>query len=791
MKFSEAWLREWVKPNIGTEQLVAQLTMAGLEVDAVEKAAPAFANVVIVQIISAEQHPDAEKLRVCQVTNGAAQFQIVCGAANARAGIKVPLAMIGAQLPGGMAIKQAKLRGVESFGMLCGASEIGLPDVLEGLLELPEDAPLGEDLRRYFSLDDNIIEVGLTPNRGDCLSILGMAREVSVLNSVAMTVPDISAVAPVIDDQFDVKVELPVDCPRYVGRVIRNIDISKPTPLWMQERLRRGGIRSIDAVVDITNYVMLELGQPMHAFDLDNLSGYIVVRGAREGEKLELLNGQQLDLQLGHLVIADKQKSLALAGIMGGQFSGVSATTKHLFLESAFFTPLKLAGRARSYGLHTDSSHRFERGVDPQLPRKAIERATALLLEICGGEPGPVSEKSSAGELPAIAEIRLRRARIEQLLGFEIKDAEVERILSALGMWLVATTDGWSVQVPSYRFDVTIEVDLLEELARVYGYNHLPVSHPVAPGELRASPERVTPTLLMRRHLQALGYQEAITYSFIDPRWQKDFDPALPPVVLTNPISADMSVMRTSLVPALVAAVRYNQNRQQPRIRLFEIGLRFVPGQSRLQQESVVAGVICGSRAAENWTEKSPAVDFFDIKGDLESLLGACGLSGRVDCAVARRDGLHPGQSALVRLDGNDIGFVGALHPQLVKAWDVAGPVYVFELLIAPISERKVPHFKELSKFPEVRRDLAIIIGQDVPVAAIIRAATEAAGELLSDAVVFDVYNGKGIEPGQKSVAFGLTFQHSQRTLNDDDVNQAMNAVINVLQNQFEASLRI
>jgi phenylalanyl-tRNA synthetase beta chain len=790
MKFSEAWLREWVNPALTTEQLVAQLTMAGLEVDGVELAAPAFNNVVVVEILSATQHPDAEKLRVCQVSNGKEQVQIVCGAANARAGIRVPLAMIGAVLPGDLAIKQAKLRGVESFGMLCGASELGLPDVVDGLLELPQDAPVGKDLREYLQLNDKIIEVGLTPNRGDCLSILGMAREVSVLNVAALKVVDTAAVAPVIDDTFAVSVEAKADCPRYVGRVIRNIDISRPTPAWMQERLRRGGIRSIDAVVDVTNYVMLELGQPMHAFDLDNLSGGIVVRGARAGETLTLLNGQQLELQAGNLVIADQQKVLALAGIMGGQQSGVSATTRHLFLESAFFTPLNLAGRARGYGLHTDSSHRFERGVDAQLQRSAIERATALLLSICGGELGPVTEIASASDLPVVAPIRLRRARISQLLGFEIADAEVERILSALGMQIAAQPDGWAVQVPSFRFDVAIEADLLEELARIYGYNRLPVSYPAAPGELQASPERVTPTLLMRRHMQALGYQEAITYSFIDPKWQKDFDPSLAPVALTNPISADMSVMRTSLVPALVAAVKYNQNRQQPRVRLFELGLRFVPGEGGLRQENMIAGVICGGRGPEGWADKTPVADFYDIKGDVEALLAGCGCSGRATFEAARRDGLHPGQAASILIDGEVAGYMGALHPQLAKAWDVTASVYVFELLIAPISERKVPHFKELSKFPEVRRDLAIIIGQDVAVASIIAAATEAAGDLLTELVVFDVYTGKGIDPGHKSIAFGLTFQHPQRTLNDEDVNVAVNAVISVLQTQFEASLR-
>lgn len=791
MKFSEAWLREWVNPALTTEQLVAQLTMAGLEVDGVEPAAPPFNNVVVVEIVAAVQHPDAEKLRVCQVSNGAEQFQIVCGAANARVGIKVPLAMIGARLPGDLNIKQAKLRGVESFGMLCGASELGLPDVIDGLLELPQDAPVGKSLRDYLQLDDSIIEVGLTPNRGDCLSVAGIAREVSVLNTAPLTHVNVAAVAPSIDDTFAVTIEALDDCPRYVGRVIRNIDISKPTPAWMSERLRRGGIRSIDAVVDITNYVMLELGQPMHAFDLDNLSGGIVVRTSRAGETLQLLNGQQLELQVGNLVIADQQKALALAGIMGGEQSGVSSTTRNLFLESAFFTPLKLAGRARSYGLHTDSSHRFERGVDSQLQRAAIERATALLLSICGGEPGPVIEVASTKDLPAAQKIQLRRARISQLLGFDIADAEVERILRALGMQVEAAAPGWQVVAPSYRFDIAIEADLLEELARVYGYNNLPVHYPSAPGQLQASPERATPTLLMRRHLQALGYQEAITYSFIDPKWQKDFDPALTPVALTNPISADMSVMRTSLVPALAAAVRYNQNRQQPRVRLFELGLRFIPGADGLRQEPMIAGIIAGNRGPESWADKTPAVDFFDLKGDVESLLAICGWSGAVSYEATKRDGLHPGQAASVVLEGQAIGFMGALHPQLAKTWDLTGAVYVFELSIAPISERKVPHFKELSKFPEVRRDLAIIIGQDVPVAAVIAEATAAAGSLLTDLVIFDIYTGKGIEPGRKSVAFGLTFQHSQRTLNDEDVNAAVDAVIKVLQTQFEASLRI
>jgi len=792
MKFSEAWLREWVNPTLTTEQLIAQLTMAGLEVDGVEPAAPAFSNVVVVEIVAATQHPDAEKLRVCQVSNGGEQFQIVCGATNARVGIKVPLATVGAQLPGDLNIKQAKLRGVDSFGMLCGASELGLPDVIDGLMELPQDAPVGKSLREYLQLDDNIIEVGLTPNRGDCLSTVGIAREVSVLNSVALTPVNTAAVLPTADDTFPVSVEAAADCPRYIGRVIRNIDISKPTPVWMRERLRRGGIRSIDAVVDVTNYVMLELGQPMHAFDLDNLVGGIVVRSAQAGEKLQLLNGQQLELQAGNLVIADQQKALALAGIMGGEQSGVSATTRHLFLESAFFAPLKLAGRARGYGLHTDSSHRFERGVDFRLQRAAIERATALLLSICGGEPGPVIEVDSPADLPAVPNIQLRRARITQLLGFDIADTEVERILKALGMQISASAEGWLVQPPSYRFDIVVEADLLEELARIYGYNNLPVRYPSAPGELQASPEKVTPTLLMRRHLQALGYQEAITYSFIDPKWQHDFDPSISPVALTNPISADMSVMRTSLVPALAAAVRYNQNRQQSRVRLFELGLRFVPGAEGLRQETVIAGVIAGGRGPESWADKSSAVDFYDLKGDLESLLALCGWAGLASWQPTKRDGLHPGQSASISIEeGQDIGYLGALHPQLAKAWDLSGPVYVFELSIATISKRKVPHFKELSKFPEVRRDLAIILGQDVPVAAVIAEAVAAAGELLTDLVVFDVYTGKGIEPGRKSVAFGLTFQHPQRTLSDEDVNAAVSAVIKVLQTQFEASLRI
>ncbi len=790
MKFSEQWLRELVQPQIGTQELADQLSLSGLEVDDVEGVAGDFTGVVVGEILTAEQHPNADKLQVCQVSDGEQTVQVVCGAPNARAGLKTAFARVGAVLPGNFKIKKAKLRQVESFGMLCAEDELGLSEDHGGIMELAADAPVGSDIREYLNLNDKIIDVDLTPNRGDCLSIAGMAREVGVLNKAAVTEVAAPAVAPVIDDRFDVELVDGHACPRYLGRVIRNINPGVATPQWMQEKLRRSGVRSIDPVVDVTNYVLLELGQPMHAFDLSKLEGGIKVRLAEEGEKLVLLDGQEVELSIDTLVIADAKGPVAMAGIMGGEPTSVTDATRDIFLESAFFAPLAIAGRARSYGLHTDSSHRFERGVDWQLQRKAIERATALLLEIVGGEAGPVIEAVAKTELPEVQQVRLRHSKVTAVLALEIPAAEIEEILTRLGMQLEAVEDGWQVTVPSYRFDISIEVDLIEEIARVYGYNNLPVHTPTAKLPIPPIAEARLTLQSLRRHLVARGYQEAITYSFIEAELQKSFDDQHDAIALANPISAEMAVMRTSLWPGLAKALQYNQHRQQSRVRLFETGQRFLPKADELVQENVVAGILAGNRDAEGWTAGKEKLDFFDAKGDLESLLALGGCGGQFNFVADRHVALHPGQTARIERNGETVGYIGALHPSLEKQLDLNGPVYLFEVSLDAVTGGKLPRFSSLSKFPESRRDLAVVADQTTPFDDIRQVVETEAGEFLKQVTLFDVYQGQGIEPGRKSLALGLTWQHPSRTLNEEEINSAVSAVVSALRERCGATLR-
>ena len=790
MKFSEQWLRSWVSPQATRDELVARLSMAGLEVDSVSPVAGAFSGVIVGEVLSTEQHPDADKLRVCQVSNGSETFQVVCGAPNVRPGLKIPFATIGAELPGDFKIKKAKLRGVESNGMLCSASELQISEDNDGLLELPADAPVGQDIREYFELNDVSIEVDLTPNRGDCLSLAGLAREVGALYDAPVTRPQIAAVAPAHDEVRPVEVLAPQACPRYLGRVVRNVDLSKPTPRWMVERLRRADVRSIDAAVDVTNYVMLELGQPMHAFDLDVIQGGIRVRMAEEGEKLVLLDGQEVTLRADTLVIADHERALAIAGVMGGEHSGVSATTRDLFLESAFFDTIAVAGKARSYGLHTDSSHRFERGVDSQLAREAMERATALLLEIVGGEAGPIIEAVDEAQLPNIAPISLRAERVEQMLGLKLDDELIVKLLGALGLSVEGGAGQWQVKVPSHRFDISLEVDLIEELARLYGYNRLPVRYPQARLAPQTKAEAVADLPVLRRLLVARGYQEAITYSFIDPKLFELFSPGVQPLTLANPISADMAAMRASLWPGLVKAVEHNLNRQQSRVRLFESGLRFVGQLDELKQEPMLAGVITGSRLPESWAHGRDGVDFFDAKADVEALLAAAGDAGSFAFVPGEHSALHPGQTARIEREGRLVGYLGAIHPELAKTLGIDQPLFLFELLLSEITAGRMPAFKELSRFPEVRRDLALLVDRDVPAENLLADIREQAGEWLTDLRLFDVYQGKGIDPLRKSLAVGLTWQHPSRTLNDDEVSTATQNILTSLEQRFNATLR-
>jgi len=798
MKFSESWLREWVNPDITTAELVEQLTMAGLEVDGVEPVAGQFSQVVVGEILEATQHPDADKLRVCQVAGAPDGVkQVVCGAPNARVGIKIPFALVGANLPPGddgkaFKIKKAKLRGVESLGMLCGQTELQAGDDDSGLWELPADAPVGTDLREYLDLNDAIIEVDLTPNRSDCLSIKGLAREVGVLNKSVVTGPTIQPVKNTCNDVFPVSLQAAEACPRYAGRVIRGVDLSKPSPHWLQEKLRRSGLRSIDPVVDITNYLLLEAGQPMHAFDLAKLKDSIIVRMAKDGEKLVLLDGQEVTLKSDTLVIADGQGPLAMAGIMGGEPSSVTATTTDIFLESAFFNPVAIAGKARNYGLHTDSSHRFERGVDYNGAVAAIERATALLLEITGGDAGPVICEDVGTALPDQQVVTLSQSRIASGLGFAIPDSEVEDILTRLGLTLASKTSAiWTFTIPSYRFDISIEQDLLEELARIYGYNKLPTTAMRIPAKITRQEESAIPSIRVAHHMISRSYQEAITYSFIDPKLEKLFadeqnDAAA--VELLNPISADMSVMRTSLLPGLLDTLMRNTNRQQQRVRLFETGLRFVPSSEGLRQTPSVAAVICGPREETGWAGVKGEVDFYDIKGDLESLLA---LNGReIHFVAGKRAGMHPGQCAEVFVGGESAGFVGALHPQLLKSQGITKNVYAFELDLEKVITATVPAFQPLSKFPEVSRDLAILVDKSVTAAALTAEIKSVAGEHLKNLKVFDVYSGEGIDPKRKSLAFSLTFQHPSRTLNEEEINSPVAAVIKRLEEVFDANLR-
>lgn len=794
MKFSESWLREWVNPALDSTALSEQLSMAGLEVDGMDKVAGDFHGVVVGEVVECGKHPEADKLQVTKVNIGSGELlDIVCGAKNCRLGLKVAVATVGAVLPGNFEIKKAKLRGQPSHGMLCSFSELGMADDSDGIIELPADAPIGQDLRDYLALDDLSIEVDLTPNRADCLGIKGLAREVAVLNKLSVCEPEVSAVPATISDSKAIQLLAPAACPRYLGRVIRNVNLSAASPLWLTEKLRRCGVRSIDPVVDVTNYVLLELGHPMHAFDLAKLDGDIQVRFAHSGEKLTLLDGNEVTLQDNTLLIADAQKALAMAGIFGGLHSGVTAETTDIFLESAFFAPQLIAGKARQYGLHTDASHRYERGVDPELQRTAMERATALLLQIVGGEAGPVVEAVAPEHLPQKAPILLTEAKLGRILGHQIAKAEVSDILSRLGLTVSETADGWQVLVPGYRFDISIAEDLIEEVARVYGYNNIPNVAPVAALKMRSFKEAALSVDTMRQLLVDRGYQEAITYSFVDPKVQQSLFPGVDALVLPNPISADMSAMRLNLWPGLLQAVQYNQSRQQNRLRLFEYGLKFIPdatAEGGVRQVPVIGGVIVGSLANEHWSIAERPVDFFDIKGDVEALLGLLSASGQVRFSAGEHSALHPGQTAQVWVNDLAAGYLGALHPEAERKLGIKGKAYLFELELAALGERQIVQAQELSKYPANRRDLAIVVKSDVHFADIVASIKKVGVNQLVDLKLFDVYTGQGVADGFKSLAIALTLQDKARTLEDKDIQQVVNQVVSVLKDDFDATLR-
>lgn len=794
MKFSESWLREWVNPAVTTDELTHQITMAGLEVDDVLPVAGEFTGVKVGKVVECGQHPDADKLRVTKVDVGAEELlDIVCGASNCREGLIVAVATVGAVLPGGFKIKKAKLRGQPSHGMLCSFTELGIDVESDGIMELPESAVIGTDIREYLSLNDVTVDVDLTANRADCFSIRGLAREVGVLNREAVTEPAANTVTESITDTVAVDIQAIDACPRYLGRVVKNVNVKATTPIWMQEKLRRCGIRSIDPVVDITNFVMLEQGQPMHAFDLSKIEGGIVVRMAEQDEKLTLLDGNEAKLNANTLVIADQNKALAIAGVFGGEGSGVTTETTDVLLESAFFAPDFIRGRARSYGLHTDSSMRFERGVDFALQNKAMERATELLVEICGGDVAPINGQEFPENLPSQNKVELRRTKLDRLLGYAIPDADVVEILERLGCEVATIDNGWSAVSPSWRFDIAIEEDLVEEVGRIFGYNNIPNQAPIASLTMNDHQEAAQPLKRVRDLLVDRGYHEAVTYSFVEPEQQKLIVPDVEPLILPFPISAEMSAMRLQLLQGLLNTVVYNQKRQQPRVRLFESGLRFIPDQAAengMRQEMMLAGVIAGTRSEEHWDIETNTVDFFDLKGDLEAILELTCNEKAYSFAATKHPALHPGQAAAIIVDGKEVGVIGTVHPELERKFGLNGRTIAFEIEWAAIDTRVLPEAVAVSKFPANRRDIALVVDENVASGAVVAACAANGGELLTDAKLFDVYQGKGVEEGKKSLAIALTLQSVERTLEEADIASTVDAVVTAVAEQFNATLR-
>ncbi len=791
MKFSENWLRELVAIPADRAALLHALTMAGLEVEDCVVLGEDLAGVVVATIVDAQPHPQADRLQVCSVDAGAGSpLQIVCGAPNARVGIKVPLAGIGARLPGGVHIGKAKLRGVESFGMLCSARELGLDADASGLLELAADAPVGQSLVEYLGLPDASIDVSLTPNRADCLCMLGIAHDVAALFDSQVKPSPQAPVAVTTTACRDVQLRADSAAPRYVGRVIEGIDMTAATPLWMAERLRRGGIRPLNAVVDVTNYVMLELGQPMHAFDNDALHGDIVVRTAQANETVQLLDGHEVTLDRRYLVVADEDSALAVAGIMGGMASRVTAQTCNLFLESAHFAPQAIMGRARNLGLHTDASHRFERGVDPELPQRAMERASELLLAIAGGHAGPLTIAERPQDVRTNVPVHLRRARLARVLGVTVDDAAVVRTFTALGMHIEPTAEGWMVRAPSRRFDIEREEDLIEEVARIFGYDNIPTHAPSGALSLVVESEARLGEQAVREQLATRGYHEAVTLAFIgaDTLSTWGFDAGL--VALANPLSADLAVMRPSLLPGLMEALVHNRARQQSRVRLFELGRVFAAGDPP-RETAMLAMIACGGAHAEQWGEPSRDVDFHDLKGDVDALIVRSGEPQRwhVD-RVDLPDWLHPGRGARLCRDGDAVGYFGALHPRLARALGLGDDVQVLELALEPLLIRRVPAAQPVPRFPSVRRDLAFDLPVEVSWADVEQTVRAAVGAQLAQLRVFDLYRGQSVEAGRKSLAMGLILQDASRTLTDDDADRCVREAVAALELTCKAKLR-
>ncbi|MBI3372165.1 MAG: phenylalanine--tRNA ligase subunit beta [Betaproteobacteria bacterium] len=794
MQFSEHWLRSMVDPPLGTEELARLLTMSGLEIETCVPVAPPFSGVVTGEVVTLAQHPNADLLKLCRVSVGAGEpLQVVCGAPNVKLGMKAPFAHVGARLPGGLEIKAAQVRGVQSGGMLCSARELGLSEDHSGLLALPGDTPLGRDIREILALDDHLLTLKLTPNRADCLSLLGVAREVSALTGALLTPPEVSAVPAVCDAVIQVRISEPQGCGRFAGRVIRNVNAAAPTPEWMRRRLERSGQRSISALVDVTNYVMLELGRPLHVYDVDKLSGGIDVRYGRRGEKVKLLNEQTVEVDETVLCITDDSGAIGLAGIMGGESTKADLATRHVFLESAFFHPGAIAGRARRYNFTSDASYRFERGVDFENNAAGIERATHLILDICGGEPGPSDDVAVL--LPQRNPVRMRIGRAELVIGIPVPAAEMEAIFRRLGFTVTREPDAFVATAPSYRFDIAIEEDLIEEVARVHGFDRIPADPPVAPVQARTEPEAERSLHQLRERIAGAGYQEVINFSFVDPVWEADFAGNAEPITLLNPIASQLAVMRSTLLGGLVSVARTNLNRKCERVRAFEVGRAFMRDPAApagglavagVQQPMRVAGIACGPASEEQWGIQARAVDFFDVKGDVESLLAP--LSAGFERAA--HPALHPGRSARVLLGGTPIGWLGELHPRWQKKYELPMPAVLFELETAPLTALGLPHFEEPSNFPPVIRDLAVVVDAGQPAKALLDALEAEKPRFVREIRLFDLYQGKGVPEGRKSLAFRIVMQDTDRTLTDAEADLAITKMVELLGHRFSATIR-
>ncbi len=813
MKVSENWLREWVNPPVSSDELSEQLTSLGLEVDSVDSALPTFSDVVIARVVSVNKHPDADRLRVCEVDNGTSDLlQVVCGAPNVSAGLTTVLANVGSAMSDGKVLKKAKLRGVESHGMLCSAAELGLSDQKDGLIELSGDAPVGESLAVYLELNDSIINLEITPDRGDCFCVRGLARDLSARNDMPMQLHEITPIAAQHQDQWPVNVTIGSACARFAGRVIKDVDLSRTPPVWLVERLRRSGVRSINPIVDITNYVMLELGQPMHAYDLDKLQGSIQVRLAGEGEEIQLLDGRDITLSGETTVIADDSGAIGLAGIMGGSTTAVDEHTKHVFLEAALFLPEKISGKPRFYAANTESSHRFERGVDPALQADAIEYATGLCINLAGGKPGPLKDWQDSSQLPKGEPTLVRASRIQRILGIPVPADTVESIALRLGIDYQPVEGGWMMTPPSYRYDIRIEEDFIEEVGRVFGFDNMPRTSPSYTPIMQPKPETAVPAMAVKQLLAHRGFQEVVTYSFVDNELQNKLRPDLQSLALSNPISSELSVMRTTLIAGLIDTLKRNQARQQVSMKLFETGLRFVQlnggnlttGDAHvhlaesvdiqinqeLQQQSMIAGLIAGSASPEGWAAGSRDYDFYDMKADLEALFAQS--SGReiqfdhTDIAM-----LHPGQRVGLRSAGELVGYAGRLNPNVQSALDLAVAPYVFELALSTLSQAQLSRAQPLSRFPRVRRDIALMVDADVTHEALVQSVRRQAPEWLVDVLNFDVYDGEKVEKGKKSIALGLIMQDFSRTLEEAEVEQAVARILEATSKDLGAVLRV